>query len=119
MKPSTKELEKALAALEKALKEPKNDITRDATIQRFEFCVELVWKTAKKALGTTSTAPRTVVREMASQGWIPDPQAWFGYLEARNLSSHTYREDLAEKVYSVAKEFLPDGQAVLKKIQQS
>jgi hypothetical protein len=35
------EFSKALISLEKALNEPKSDIVRDASIQRFEFCVEL------------------------------------------------------------------------------
>lgn len=38
---STLELEKALLSLKKALDAPKDDMSRDATIQRFEFCVEL------------------------------------------------------------------------------
>ena len=48
---SIKELERALESLDKALNESKTDITRDASIQRFEFCVELSWKTSKKKNG--------------------------------------------------------------------
>ncbi len=46
MQPSYAEFEKALKALDEALREPKNSIVRDASIQRFEFCVELAWKTS-------------------------------------------------------------------------
>lgn len=112
------EFEKALIALEKALQSPKTDLTRDATIQRFEFCIELAWKTSKKKLGTATTAPRVIIREMSQQGLIASPEKWFSYLEARNLSSHTYREDLAEQVYQVAKEFLPEAQALLSKLKK-
>lgn len=49
---SIKEYSKALLSLEEALSLPKNDIVRDATIQRFEFCIELAWKTSKKVMGT-------------------------------------------------------------------
>ncbi|MEZ4743659.1 MAG: nucleotidyltransferase substrate binding protein [Bdellovibrionota bacterium] len=45
---SLEQYEKALDSLAKALQEDKNDIVRDASIQRFEFCIELAWKTAKK-----------------------------------------------------------------------
>lgn len=114
---SLSEFEKALASLERALLETKTDITRDATIQRFEFCVELAWKTAKRTMGTGSTAPRVVIREMAMQGLIQDPENWFAFLEARNMSSHTYKEELAEKVYQVAKDFLPHGKALIKKLK--
>jgi len=114
---STQEFEKALAALEKALTEPKTDITRDASIQRFEFCVELAWKTAKKKLGTAATAPRVVIREMASQLLIKDPEKWFEFLDARNMSSHTYKEDIAEKVYQAAVSFLPHAKDLLEKLR--
>ena len=56
---SLKELEKAVSSLE------VNDIVRDAAIQRFEFCIELSWKNARKVMGTATTAPKQVVREMA------------------------------------------------------
>lgn len=117
MQPSYAEFEKALKALDEALREPKNSIVRDASIQRFEFCVELAWKTSKKMLGTTSSAPKLVIREMADNGLIDQPEAWFAFLEARNLGSHTYKEALAEKVYAVAKDFLPSGQNLLKKLK--
>lgn len=55
---STQEFEKALLSLESALKLKKDDITRDATIHRFEFCVELAWKTAKKIIGSQTTAAK-------------------------------------------------------------
>ncbi len=115
---STDEFEKALAALDKALLEPKSDIVRDATIQRFEFCVELAWKTAKRAMGTTSTAPKTVIREMSQNGLISDVEFWLNAIDQRNLSSHTYRESLAEKVYAFARDFAPKARDLLAKIKQ-
>lgn len=38
---------------------------RDSCIQRFEFCVELAWKTAVKALGLQIKAPNPAIRDMA------------------------------------------------------
>jgi nucleotidyltransferase substrate binding protein (TIGR01987 family) len=115
---STQELEKALNSLEKALNEPLTDIVRDATIQRFEFCVELSWKTARKLMGTSAVAPRVVIREMAAQGLIDDPEEWFVFLLARNESSHTYKEDIAKKVYDVASQFHPQGKALLARLKK-
>lgn len=114
----TKEFAKALRRLEEALSLKKDDIVRDSVIQRFEFTVELAWKTAKKVLGLTATAPRVVIREMAQQGVIKDPQLWFDFLEARNLSAHTYKEELAEKVYSVAKAFPAEAGKLLKALNK-
>lgn len=42
---SLEQLSKALASLEEALTVEKTDLSRDASIQRFEFCVKLAWKT--------------------------------------------------------------------------
>lgn len=113
------EYSKALVALEKALREPKSDIVRDATIQRFEFCVELAWKSAKKVMGTATSAPKSVIREMAQNQLIIDVDFWLKAIDQRNLSSLTYREDLAEFVYNFAKEFLPKAQDLLLRLQKS
>ena len=38
---------------------------------------------------------------MAQSGLITDPNRWFSFIEAKNKSSHTYDEEIAEKVYKV------------------
>jgi hypothetical protein len=38
---------------------------RDSCIQRFEFCIELSWKTSIKILGLQTRAPKPAIREMA------------------------------------------------------
>lgn len=116
---SITEYEKALSSLEKALTEPKTDITRDASIQRFEFCVELAWKTAKKVTGTSTTPPKQVIREMAQAGFIDDVQLWLEAIDQRNLSSHTYNQELAEKVYLFIQKFLPHAKQLLQKLKSA
>ena len=66
------EYAKALEALRQGLAAPKSDLSRDASIQRFEFCVELAWKSARRVMETATTAPKAVVREMARNGLIED-----------------------------------------------
>jgi nucleotidyltransferase substrate binding protein (TIGR01987 family) len=100
------EFKKATMALESALSKPKDDITRDATILRFEFCVELAWKTSRKLMGSSTTAPKQVVREMAQNKLIQDVDIWLVAIDQRNISSHTYNEELADKVYDFAKSFM-------------
>lgn len=114
---SLDELAKALVSLEVALTVEKTDISRDASIQRFEFCVELSWKSAKKVMGTSATAPKQVVREMAQNGFIEDVEFWLKSIDQRNLSSHTYNEKLAEEVFAFAESFLKPANRLLKKLQ--
>lgn len=111
------EFERAITRLDEALAQPKNDFLRDSVIQRFKFMVELAWKSAKKFMDSQSIAPKVIIREMATQGLVADPQVWFDYLEGRNLSSHTYKEDLAEKVYALAKQSVPDFKDLLVRLK--
>lgn len=121
---SIDEFEKALISLEQAIafSEQTNEplqfkIARDACIQRFEFCIELAWKTSLKILGSSSTTAKPVLREMAQNGLIEDTQIWFDFVEARNKSSHTYNEDIAQDVFTVLNSFLPHGKALLEKLK--
>ena len=108
MSASVNEYTKAVERLSEALAQNKNDFIRDSVIQRFEFCIELAWKTSKKVMGTATTAPKDVLREMAQSGYITDIEFWLKAIDMRNLSSHTYKEDLAEQVYSFAASFLSE-----------
>ena len=118
---SIQEYAKALSALEKAVtltESHKNDLelyklNRDGSIQRFEFCVELAWKVSVKEMGTNTTSPKTALREMLQNKLISNFDAWFEFVVARNKSSHTYDEDIAAQVYSVAVSFLNDGKSLL------
>lgn len=107
MSVNLEQLEKAAKALKEALDQPYSDIVRDASIQRFEFCIELSWKVLKKVMGTTSVAPKAVVREAAQQGLITDPELWLKFIDARNLTSRTYNEEIAKEVYDWVLKFYP------------
>jgi len=117
---SLEEYKKALEALDTAMRltqeapdgEPYK-LFRDGSIQRFEFCVELAWKVSKKIMGSASAAPKTIIREMAQDGLIQDPVQWIDFIEARNKSSHTYDEKIAEEVFEVVKKFPPEGEKLL------
>lgn len=111
---SIQEFKKAVVRLDEAIQQPKNDFLRDSVIQRFEFCVELAWKTTKKIMGSNTAAPKDIVREMAQSDYIENVDIWLKSIEMKNLSSHTYKEDLAEAVYSFACLFLPELKRLLK-----
>ncbi len=93
---------KALEQLEKASSLPKDEFIRDSVIQRFEFTHELAWKMLKlklEAEGLTARTPRETVQESLQAGFIEDGNLWSDMQKMRNLTSHTYREILADEVY--------------------
>lgn len=117
MSVSIEEFGKALKSLEEVIALPKTDITRDAAIQRFEFCVELSWKTSKKIMGTNTSSPKQVIREMAQANLISDVQIWFDAIDKRNITSHTYNESLAEEVFTFIKLFSPHARNLYSKLK--
>ncbi len=100
---------RALGRLQTALEKDADtdDMYLDATIQRFEFCFELAWKLMKAVLeyeGSEVNSPRSTIREAWKQGLIADAEAWLDMMEKRNLSSHTYDENVAREIYHDVKE---------------
>ena len=84
-----------------------DDMYLDATIQRFEFCFELAWKLMKAVLeyeGIEVNSPRSCIRGGWKQGLISNAEAWLEMMEKRNLSSHTYDENVAREIYHDVKQ---------------
>jgi nucleotidyltransferase substrate binding protein (TIGR01987 family) len=117
------ELKKALGRLKEALAIQKSDIVRDSVIQRFEFTVELSWKVLQRYLKSSGVGelltPKNVFREAAKLGMVKDPEAWIRFVDARNLSNHTYKESLAEEVYAIALLLPPYAEELVQTIEQT
>ncbi len=100
-----KQVREAANRLAEAVSQPETDIARDATIKRFEFTFEIVWKTLKLFLehqGHECNSPRSTIRKAFTEGLIATPEEadiWLRMLEDRNLTSHTYDEGLARRIY--------------------
>lgn len=96
-------LENALLRLKEALNEPKNNaLIIDATIQRFEFVIELFWKTLKRLLndqGVHATTPKEVLKKAYAAEWLKNETKWLQMLEDRNATSHVYDEEKAQEIY--------------------
>ena len=103
IKQSMLNLENALARLEEALNAPEqNDLIIDATIQRFEFVIELFWKTLKRLLedqGIHATTPREVLKNAYAAEWLKNETVWLQMLNDRNETSHVYDEEAALRIY--------------------
>lgn len=96
-------LRKATNRLAEALQEPESPIVMDATIQRFEFTYELMWKTLKIFLedihGIRAISPRLVFKEAYALSLIEQEDIFLEMIKSRNLLSHTYNEEQAEQIY--------------------
>ncbi len=71
-----------------------------ALIQAFEMAFELAWKTIKDYLeynGTKTDTPRNAIKEAFSANLIVEGQQWIDMMEARNKTSHTYKEEFANQ----------------------
>ena len=115
--------EKAINTLGAALtKTPISDLERDGAIQRFEYTFELAWKMMRRCLialgrNDVSASPKPVLRDALEEGFIGDVEKWFYFLEARNLSTHIYDQDEADRIFKAAQEFYPEAAALLKKLK--
>jgi nucleotidyltransferase substrate binding protein (TIGR01987 family) len=80
------------------------DQEQAGAIQAFEFTYELAWKTMRRILekrGVDAQSPRETFREAARNRLIQDPEPWFLFLEKRNLTSHTYKEENAQAIITI------------------
>jgi nucleotidyltransferase substrate binding protein (TIGR01987 family) len=94
--------EKALNRLDEAVKIAKDDLDKDGVIQRFEFSVELLWKSLKAILnylGIECYSPRSCIKEAFRAGIIDDDEIILDMLQDRNLSSHIYSETTSEEIF--------------------
>jgi len=74
-----------------------NPLEKEGVIQRFEYCFELAWKTAKDYLEQggfvfATITPRQVLKDAFIAKIIADGQVWIDMLDHRNLLSHTYNQ---------------------------
>lgn len=114
-------LMKALDSLKKGYKDLPSDLERDGIIQRFEYTLELCWKTSKKVLlinGIEVDTPKNVVRELGVLNWISNPEAWIDYIEKRNETSHMYNEEVANKIFNIIKNFIVDAEALINILEE-
>jgi nucleotidyltransferase substrate binding protein (TIGR01987 family) len=125
-------LQKAVSALAAVLAKSDDvefmngldDVARNAikagVIQYFEFTYELCWKFIKRWLETNISAGvadgvtrRELFRLAAENRLLDNVDQWMRYHEARNLTSHIYQPEIAERVYNTAHDFARDAAHLL------
>lgn len=107
-------LGRALERLNEGLEVPEPPpLVVDGTIQRFEFVVELFWKTLKRALaaeGIETSTPREALQRAYQAGWLQDEASWLSALRDRNETSHVYDEAVARAIYLRVRTYWPEFQ---------
>lgn len=81
--------------------DPDNVLLQAGLIQTYEFTFELAWKTLKDYLemeGFTVSSPRATLRQAFQSGYIQQGDVWLKALNDRNLTPHTYDDEVAKEV---------------------
>lgn len=94
---------KALDQLTKFIdKGQLNKLEEQGLIKAFEYTYELAWNVMKdyfESQGETGlTGSRDVFRMAYKRGIIDDGEIWMDMIKSRILTSHTYDEEIANKI---------------------
>lgn len=116
-------LEQAVARLEDTLGRVRDDLDRDGAIQRFEFTVELLWKTLSIYLayqGISCQTPRNCIKLAFRHGLIDDDEILLDMIEDRNRSSHVYNEKIADDIFTrISKMYMTSIRQVLNRLENA
>lgn len=112
-----------IEAYEKEKDKIIKDGLRDSIIQRFEFVTELSWKLMKKYLDENLVlevySPRSVIKESYKQDLIENGELWLDILEDRNLTSHTYDENTANRIKdNIVNKYVLEFEKFIKRIKE-
>lgn len=109
--PLLADTKKALAQIEKILKELPTEIIRDASIQRFEFTFELFRKLVKAYLleieGIDCNSPKSCFRGLLNLhiADADEVELLLNMTDHRNLTSHLYAEETSNEVFAKIPEY--------------
>lgn len=84
-------------------KEDLSELEQAGIIQFFEMTFELAWKVLKdylEAEGYLVKSPRETIKQAFQIGLINEGHIWMEALAVRNLTTHTYDENLVNKLIS-------------------
>jgi len=104
-----KEFQQTIKTLQVSLDMKKSEITRDASIKRFEYTYELLWKCVKiflrEKIGLDSFSPKDCFRELLKNQLLSaeDTEELLKMVDDRNKIIHTYNEDFSEALYKKIK----------------
>ena len=103
------QFQKTLNKLKDILNKEESEEIRDATIKRFEFTFELCCKSLQeffKEKGIICRSPKDCFKQAFSYGLIENEDIWINIIQDRNLTTHTYQEEIAKEIYFKIKEYV-------------
>lgn len=105
---AVEKLKKAYSRLTDAISRVHDDLDKDGVLQRFEFTMELLWKTLKIVLEynkiDASGGPKHCIKQAFRYGFINDDEIILDMLDDRNRSSHVYDEETSDEIFTNIKE---------------
>ena len=115
--------DKSYKLLNKYAKQPiTTELERAGIIQFFEMTFELVWKVLKDYLEAQEylvKSPRETVKQAFQIGLIDNGHVWMDALSNRNLTTHTYDEELANKMTNeIITMYLPELDKMYEKLSK-
>jgi len=99
-------------AVELSRQRPLSELEKQGVIQGFEFTHELAWNVLKDYLQEQGyvrlIGSKDATRMAFKNELLEDGDAWMDMIKARNLSSHTYNTQTADKlVTDILERFYP------------
>lgn len=115
--------DKSYKLLNKYSKQPiTTELERAGIIQFFEMTFELAWKVLKDYLEAQEylvKSPRETVKQAFQIGLIDNGHIWMDALSNRNLTTHTYDEELANKMTNeIITMYLPELDKMYEKLSK-
>ena len=119
--------QRALQTLSRAValsaERPLSELEQQGLIQVFEFTHELAWNMLKDFLEAQGIAgligSRDAIRTAFKNGLFQEGETWMEMIKARNLSSHTYQLELANRLAAeILQRFYPAFVALEQKMQE-
>lgn len=123
--------EKVLNSLNEVIEVYNSDktnlITRDSMIQRFKYTYSLALKMIKRFFSQGAFVLENIegmtfnemIRQANKMGLLKtNLEKWDNFRQKRNLTSHTYDEEIAIKVVAIIEDFAKEAQYLLDKLRE-
>ncbi|MBK1695033.1 nucleotidyltransferase [Chromatium weissei] len=104
-------------SLELAETRPLSKLEKQGVIQGFEYTHELAWNLMKDYLAFYGhvglIGSHDTTREAFKRGIITNGETWMEMIQSRNLTSHAYDRNIAERIYTaIFLRFFPEFAAL-------